>query len=143
MALVNTTCLMRRNRQEIDEPLGLKGSFARQDARLRRVTFKELFCSRFGCSTHEFHELLFARCLYRHALPFARILSQFIPEFFKEDHGFIRDLASASSHGEVRMELDRFRGRNLRDERWLRKRLSLRVSGKRVLTLSKELFEQV
>lgn len=41
------------------------------------------------------------------------------------------------------MELDRFRGRNLRDERWLRKRLSLRVSGKRVLTLSKELFEQV
>ena len=56
------------------------------------------------------------------------------------DLGLIADLATACSHAEVRMELDRFRGRNLRDKNWLRRKLSLRISGKRVLRLSKQLF---
>jgi hypothetical protein len=63
------------------------------------------------------------------------------PNFFREDFGFIADVATASSHSEVRMELDRFRGRNLRDRNWLRRSFALRMSGKRVLRLSRKLFK--
>ncbi len=109
-------------------------------ARGRNETFRNLFCQRFQCPLEEFEHQIFSRCLYRHALLLAGLLSKLGPGFFREDFGLIADLATASSHAEVRMELDRFRGRNLRDRNWLRKRLSLRISGERVLRLSRKLF---
>lgn len=62
------------------------------------------------------------------------------PGFFREDEGFICDLATARSREEVLTELNRFYGRNVRDRNWLRKLFSLRVSGKRVQRLSRKLF---
>ena len=83
---------------------------------------------------------LFTRCLHRHARPFAPLLALLRPEFFREDEGFICDLATARSREEVLTELNRFYGRNVRDRNWLRKLFSLRVSGKRVQRLSRQLF---
>jgi hypothetical protein len=68
------------------------------------------------------------------------MLTKLNPGFFYEDAGLIADLASASSHAEVLSELNRFYGRNVRDRNWLRKTFSLRISGKRVLRLSRRVF---
>lgn len=62
------------------------------------------------------------------------------PSFFDEDFGLARELSTAVSHGEVLTELNRFYGRNVRDKNWFRKNLSLRISGHRVLRLSRKLF---
>jgi hypothetical protein len=106
----------------------------------RSNNFKRLFCERFQCTPQQFEKRLFSRCLHRHALPLAGILDRINPEFFREDFGFICDLSSAASHAEVLTELNRFYGRNVRDRNWLRKLLSIRISGKRVLRLSRKLF---
>ena len=107
---------------------------------MQRTDFKTLYCERFACSIQQFERQFLSRSLHRHARPFARLISRLSPAFFHEDCGFIRDLASASSHGEVVMELNRFYGRNVRDDNWFRKTFSLRISGKRVLRLSRKLF---
>lgn len=103
-------------------------------------SFKALFCQYFACPAHQYEQQLFSRFLHRHALPLANLLAKCDPDFFREDWGLIRDLATAQTHGEVLTELNRFYGRNVRDRNWFRKRLSLRISGKRVLRLSRKLF---
>ena len=105
-----------------------------------RGTFSTRFCQQFECAPAEYEEQLFARCLHRHVRFCATLLSSFDPKFFHEDQGLIRDIATAASHSEVITELNRFYGRNVRDQNWLRKTFSLRISGKRVLRLSRNLF---
>ncbi len=61
------------------------------------------------------------------------------PLFFREDTDFIRDVGTATSRGEVICELNRFYGRNMRDRNWLRRVFFLRLSGKRVLRIYREL----
>ena len=107
---------------------------------MKSRSFRTLFCDQFQCSAEEFQRQLFLRCLHRHARPFAQLLPRLDKDFFREDIGLICDLATAASHGEVLTELNRFYGRNVRDRNWLRKTFSLRISGKRVLRLSRKLF---
>lgn len=107
----------------------------------RKKTFKALFCERFECSSLEYESHAFSVGLYRHARPFASLLARWTPEFFEEDTGFIRDLASAASRAEVLTELNRFYGRNVRDRNWVRKVCHLRISGKRIQRLARSLFE--
>lgn len=103
--------------------------------------FRGLFCLHFHCSIQEFEQQLFSRCLHWHVRPLFRLLRRWNSEFFAEDVGLARDVATAASHGEVLTELNRFYGRNVRDRNWLRKTFSLRLSGKRVLRLSRQLFQ--
>lgn len=109
-------------------------------AAVQRRSFQSLFCERYQCPVTEFESQLFTKSLYRHARPFARIVAWCVPEFFREDAGFIRDLASTSSRAEVLTELNRFYGRNVRDRNWLRKHCRIRVSGKRIQRLARSLF---
>jgi hypothetical protein len=122
-------------------PVAAIGQAAPSPAALSRPrNFKALVCQQLRCSPQDYEERLFSYCLHLHTRPIARLLSRIDPDFFEEDIGLICDLATAGSHAEVRMELDRFYGRNLRDRNWLRKTFSLRLSGKRVLSLSRRLF---
>jgi hypothetical protein len=102
--------------------------------------FRALFCECFGCTPQQYEHQLFSHSLHRHAVPFARLLARLSPEFFREDVGFICDLATAHSRSEVLTELNRFYGRNVRDQNWFRKTFLLRVSGKRVQRLARQLF---
>jgi hypothetical protein len=131
---------MPLHRPQANELPGLKGALSRPAFPKKAGTFDSLFCQRFGCAPEEYHRQLFRRCLHRHAVPFVRILSRFNPNFFWEDLGLVADLRTAVSHAEVLTELNRFYGRNVRDRNWLRKTFSLRISGKRVLRLSRNLF---
>jgi hypothetical protein len=103
------------------------------------VEFRQLFTERFGCSAEEFEERVFWRALFRHALPFAWLISRLKPSFFREDYDLLREVATARNTGEVVSELNRFYGRNARDKSVLRTELHLRVSGKRVLRLYRDL----
>lgn len=107
-----------------------------------RKDFRALFCESYRCSIQTYQPQLFSRCLHRHARPFAGILARLSKTFFHEDLGFIGDVATAASHGEVVTELNRFYGRNVRDRNWLRRTFALRISGKRVLRLSRRLFRE-
>lgn len=102
--------------------------------------FKSLVCEHLACSSEQYEQQLFRHCLHWHVVPLARVLARWNPAFFYEDSGLIADLASANSHEEVLTELNRFYGRNVRDRNWLRKTFSLRISGKRVLRLSRCVF---
>jgi hypothetical protein len=137
---VDTTCLIPQRRPDPRELAGPEPMLSKNRSSKRTRTFRALFCQKFSYPHADFERQLFSRCLYRHARTLAPVLSKMDPDFFREDFSFIADLATASTHAEVRMELDRFRGRNLRDRNWLRKNLSLRISGKRVLHLSRKLF---
>jgi hypothetical protein len=139
---MNTTCLLPLHRRETGDvfPVGI-GIGAMKATRSR--TFKKMFCQRFKCSPEDYESRLFWGTLHRHAFPVAGLLSRMDPEFFREDEDLIRELAAAASHKEVIAELNRFFGRNVRDRNWLRKWFSLRISGKRVLKLSRKVFAPV
>ena len=137
---VSTSRLVPQHKPSCNELPSLKTPLPSKASVKRSKNFRALFCEKFQCSPQEFEGQLFSRCLHRRARPLAAVVSKLDPDFFREDLGFIGDLASARSHDEVRMEVDRFRGRNLRDTNWLRKRFSLRISGKRVQRLSRKLF---
>jgi hypothetical protein len=106
----------------------------------QRKTFRALFCEHFECPAKNFEKQLFRTCLHRHAIPFRRLAAKLDPDFFREDLGLIADLATAASHEEVISELNRFYGRNVRDRNWFRRSFSIRISGKRVLKISRRLF---
>ena len=118
----------------------MRGTVSAKEPEPSRTDFKTLFCQHFQCAAEHFEAQLFLHSLHRHARPFVAMLSRLDSSFFREDVGLICDLATAVSHGEVLTELNRFYGRNVRDRNWLRKTFSLRLSGKRVLRLSRKLF---
>ena len=107
-----------------------------------RQSFKSLYCQHYACALEDYDRRLFRSCLHRHALPFASILRRFRPAFFREDLDFIRDVGAASSRSEVICELNRFYGRNMRDRNWMRRLFGLRLSGKRVLRIYRQLLRE-
>jgi hypothetical protein len=137
---VNTSCLLPPYKQDPHGLPDLRIRRSKNAAKAPNRNFKVLFCHKFNCPPQEYENQVFSRCLHRHALPWAGLLRRLNPDFFREDDSFIADLATATSHKEVVMELNRFHGRNVRDRNWLRKKLSLRISGKRVQRLSRRLF---
>lgn len=102
-------------------------------------TFLTLWCEQHGGTATEFERRLFWRCLNRHALPLAFFLIRLKPETFREDFEMLRDIKSSTNTDEVVGELNRFYGRNLRDNGFFRRRLLVRVSGSRLLTLWRDL----
>ncbi len=105
------------------------------------VEFRQLFSEKRGVDAEQFERKLFYKCLFRHALPFAWLLQRCDKDFFDEDFGMLRDVASARNTDEVICEVNRFFGRNARDKSFLRTVLFLRVSGKRVLRTYRALLK--
>jgi hypothetical protein len=104
--------------------------------------FRQLFSEKWGVDPAEFERRLFRKCLFRHALPFARLIEKLDSDFFKEDYEMLRDVASARSTEEVICEANRFFGRNARDRSFWRTTFYLRISGKRVLNVYRSLIRE-
>ena len=103
--------------------------------------FRGLFSQAYRCAPEQFEERMFARTLFRHAIPFSWLIRD-RRSFFREDLEMLRDIASARSTPEVICELNRFYGRNHRDKNFVRTNFFIRVSGKRVLRIYRELVQQ-
>jgi hypothetical protein len=102
-------------------------------------SFRELYCEKRGCPPEQFEERVLLECFYQHGLPLARWLLEKHSHFLDKDLELIKLLAPTCSLNEFNYELENYRFYQP-PEGLLRGRLRLRVSGRRLLALAKELF---
>ncbi|MBI4659717.1 MAG: hypothetical protein HY735_12825 [Verrucomicrobia bacterium] len=103
-------------------------------------TFKQAYCEKFHCLEEAYEKEVFWRCLYRHALPFAASIYRKKPEFFREDFDLIREVGNMEDADTFRSEINFYYGRNIRERNWLRRKLCIRLSAKRLMKLKNDVF---
>lgn len=113
---------------------------ARRSGREWPHTFKQAFCTRFGCKPEHYESTVFWRILFRHALPLAWVLRRVSPSFFTEDIDLIREVGEMTNPELFKNEVDYFHGRNIRHKSWLRTLLRVRASGGRLVRLRRTLM---
>ena len=99
------------------------------------LSFQEKFCDAHHCTPEDFKRRVFWRCLRRHALPFAPILLLFKPGYFYCDWELITAAGCALSLNTVQAEIGEFFC-DTRNRGWWRRRLEIRVSGRRLSRLA-------
>lgn len=82
-------------------------------------------------SRHRAERRLFWKGLYPHAIPFVPLLAVLRPGYFKPDRELIHGLAAATTPAQFREELTSYM-MDPRNATWLRFRVRLRVSVRRV-----------
>src|SRR5258708_33532548 len=102
--------------------------------------FRFLFCERFNCFPSEYAERAFRECSYWHARLLAPVLLQVKPKFFAEDFKFIRYLGEATDVREANANAADFQDANFARSWSWRRRLKLRVSGRKATRLAYGLF---
>jgi hypothetical protein len=102
-------------------------------------SFQEAFCNQNECSIEEFESRVFWRCLHRRALPLSAFAYLIKRTFFEPDFRTIRQLGVAKSFEEFGEEVNSFRSENRRHGGLLRRRLRMRVSGRRLMALAFDL----
>ncbi len=100
-------------------------------------TFREMFCERWGCSADAFERRVFWQCLHRRSLPLAALVYAFHRKYFELDLQTIRQLGVSRSPQEFRAELESFRY-EYRSRGGFLRQIRVRVSGKRLITLLRE-----
>jgi hypothetical protein len=98
-------------------------------------TFREGFCKECACATEAFETTVFWRCLHRRALPLSALIYRLHPSFFDPDFHTIRCLGNSTSYEEFGQEVNSFRSDNRRRGGFLRRKLRVRVSGRRLMKL--------
>ena len=111
-------------------------------ARVADKNFKILFCERFGYPISKYQAAAFKKCLYGRAkliAPLIRILDR---NFFAQDLKFIQILGESRHAEEARSDLLDFQDANLAGKPYLRRRLKLRVSGRKAIELARTVFSE-
>jgi hypothetical protein len=101
--------------------------------------FRALCCDHFGCPPEAYEQTVFWQCLHDDAKLMARVLHKFDPDFFRWDYLLIRSLSTVTTPAEMEVELNNYRYQ-YRAMGFLRRNLRLRVSGQKIINLSKKLF---
>lgn len=104
--------------------------------------FRSLFCKRFNCPTSEYEERAFKECLYWHARLLAPVLRRVKPDYFAEDFKFIGYLGEVTGVREAKANAADFQDANLARPSFWRRRLKIRVSGRKATGLAYELFSE-
>ena len=91
------------------------------------------YCQTNQCRPSRFGGWLFWRCLHRHALPVALLIAPFVKIAFRLEFNAIDDAGRAESVDELAMVANEFSDRCRLDGGFLRRRLYLRLSGKRLM----------
>jgi len=100
-------------------------------------TFEERFCEAHQCTSEEFVRRVFWKCLHRHALPIAPVLLAVYPRYFDADRELILGVRRAVKMGQVWEEVREF-FINPRHTGWLRRKVNIRVSARRLIDLARE-----
>jgi hypothetical protein len=109
-------------------------------SRMAAQQFQVLFCQQFDCPPSEYEKRAFRALLYLHARPVAWMIRILSRGFFEEDLKFIRDLGEAEDFREAAETVADFRDKNSGWRGFWRKRLKLRVSGRKAAQLARQLF---
>jgi hypothetical protein len=102
-------------------------------------SFRENYCERFGCPLEDFENRVFWRSLYRRSLPLSLVVHLTNRRHFELDLQTIRQLGVCRGTQEFRAELESFRY-DYRMRGGLLRRLRVRVSGKRLMALLREVL---
>ena len=95
------------------------------------LTFAELFCRAHDVEANDYADAMFWRSLHRRALFVAPFVKLFAPDYFQPDYELIRAVATLTSTQALADALSDFNF-HPGNHGWKRRRLKLRVSGRRV-----------
>ncbi len=102
-------------------------------------TFKTVFCEHFGCSEDSFEKKLFQNCLPLAWRPFASTLCRIAPDFFSGDLQYVEEAGEATDKRELISLANHIRNNRSFTHGLLRKKLRLRISGRRLLNIQREI----
>jgi hypothetical protein len=102
-----------------------------------------IFCERFNCAPSDYQEMALNKCFYLRARFLAPLIRRLMPKLFTEDLKFIMTLGTASDAWEAHKFVLAFHDTNRWNREFLRKRLKIRVSGRKAIELAHELFAKV
>jgi hypothetical protein len=103
-------------------------------------TFRKLFCELEKCADDRFEKVVFWKALRRRTLPVAWILHLLNPVRFSLDFDIIRQVGSATSYYEVEAISNSLRFDYGGDNKFFRRVLGVRLSGRRILRLANTVF---
>jgi hypothetical protein len=103
--------------------------------------FKTLYCKYSNCPPTEFEDRTFRACLYGRAKLMEPVIRLVRSRFFAEDYSFIEALGGAKNLQDVRVALSNFRDAEQMGG-FFRRRLKLRVSGRKAARLAQGLFAE-
>lgn len=104
---------------------------------MRTPTFAESFCAQHRIAPEQFVQAVFKAALYRRARVFAPILHFFSHDYFAADFDLIYGVEHLRRVRDFTAEAERF-NEHPGNRGWLRRRLCLRVSTKRLKALIRE-----
>lgn len=107
---------------------------------MKSKTFAEIYCEREGLSPAELNRTLFSRTLYPQARPFFRLVHWLDPGHFMADHEFCEDVRNLRSLEDFTLVLASYIEH---PSNWgfLRRRLRIRVSARRMFRIVRAVFE--
>lgn len=106
---------------------------------MMQSSFKHAVCAKFGCQPEGYVMAVFWHCLYTHARRPVRVLYFFWPKLFADDVDLIQALGKHDSCAGIRREMEVHRY-HYPPTGIVREGLRLRVSGKKLAELAKELL---
>jgi hypothetical protein len=118
----------------------LTGCALKISCSMARLTFKSLFCERFGCTPEAYEEQAFRQLLYWHARFFAPVVRIIRPNFFLEDFEFIRYLGEAADSRQARVDALDFKDLGRKRWRLLHTGFRIRVSHRKARRLALQLL---
>jgi len=104
------------------------------------LSFKTLFCERFGCPPEEYEERAFRMFLFWHARFLAPLVRALRRDYFAEDFQFLRYLGEARDARQARVDAQDFKDYERRNWRWLHSGLRIRVSHRKARRLAFQLL---
>lgn len=109
-----------------------------------KPSFRELFCEEFGCSDRDFEKKIFWMGLFPVARPLAFLISIFRPSYFDLDFGALKSLGNLREEASCRHQAEGFKGnyRGFGSHTALRRRLLVRVSGRRLLQINDRVWKR-
>lgn len=103
------------------------------------ASFSELYCRRHGIERARYADTMFWRCLHRRAQVFAFLIRPLAPDFFQADYELIHSVGEITSTKSLPDELANF-SLHPSNRGWLRRRLKLRISGRRLYRVVAEIL---
>jgi hypothetical protein len=100
-------------------------------------TLEKLYCEANKCTAADFSRQVFWKCLYRHAVPLVPLIRVISPGYFDGDRQLIADVSRADKMNQV-WEAVREYFIDPRYKGWARRKGNIRVSARRLISLSRE-----
>ena len=100
-------------------------------------TFEEIYCERHNCSPKEFSRRLFWKCLHRRAVPIAPVILLVNWDYFFPDRDLISQVRRSEKLNQVWEELREY-FIHPNHQGFLRRRLNIRLSGRRLINIAKQ-----